>query len=159
MKPRNHASIRRKTFRFWTLFVLLIVFTALPALCLIWTARAQYERQHVAWEEYQDQIQRGKVLYNKTNSLFDAVNTINSDEPMSYRRQCGEAFALTTGMEKIAGLDSSGLFLGYMRIAKNINSLLLVKYTNAVKQAQIGRHTAETLENERIRRDIYNHHQ
>ena len=157
MIPRNQASIRRKTIRFWMLFLLLMVFTALPALCFVWTASARYRRQHATWQEYQEQLQRGNVLYSKTNSMIDAVNAVQSDEPVSYRKQIDELFRLTTDMTKLAGADSATLFLGYMHMAQRANALLLLKYTQAVKQARLDRLAEDARRNEQVRIDLYNH--
>lgn len=143
MPPLNRKSIRRRSFHFWGLFAILLMFTVLPAYCFIWTARERGKAQVAEWEAYWKLQRNAELIYAKINSLFNSIEAVDIDDANLHRQQGQKVNELKNEINDIMGADSNGLFMGYAHINTNISALLELKCANECGRAALIRREQE----------------
>lgn len=127
MSPLNKSEIKQKSLSFWLLFLVLLVFTIIPAYFFVWTSSQQQKNYIAKEQEYRELYNKQIILKDKIDSLYTQLTYVNAEKVGNYMFLEDVISQNKLEIQRIIGNDSVGKFATYKHIVDNLNPALFLK--------------------------------
>jgi len=125
--PLNKKEIRKKSLVFWLLFLLLLSFSIVPAYFFVWSADKQQEDYVTKIQQFRSMQNKEYDLHAQIDSLYKRVTYVSAEKVDNYQFLEKDISQDKAKINEAIGADSSGAFLAYAHILKNMNGHLSLR--------------------------------
>lgn len=159
MQALNKKQVARKTIQFWSIFLILVIYTHLIVYFFIWSTEKQNAVFTETLNNYKRTLNKQILLNNKIDSLYMQMSYLGTDKIDNQLFLEKYIADNKNEINKLIDKDSTANFSVYARITKNLNTMLflkdsIIKVTN--REAFVKNDLLKCIEdNKKVKADIF----
>ncbi len=127
MQALNRIQVRKKTMYFWSVFLLLVLYTQFLIYFFVWSTHKQYAVVSEDLNMYKHVLNKQIMLNVKMDSLYMQMSDLATDRVNNQLFLEKYIADQKNEINNLIGKDSVNHFAVYARITKNLNTMLFLK--------------------------------